>query len=365
MPKVFRSNFFYSFIALLFALLLFFNANADSNTRITQSAQTYDATVYDVPINIDYDEDSYYISGFPDTVTVHLSSVNRVKLAQETNADTRSFKIVADLTKQTSGTMDVVLRTSNLTSGVEAVIDPAIISVTIETKVSKSFPVKTVVDESIVEDGYSVGEVTLDQDSVEVTTGEQTMTQIKEIQAKLNANRSTTEDFTEDVTLQAVDTNGNVLPVTIKPTTVRASVEVIPPEKEINVTFSQTGQLSAGIDRFTITSETQTVTVKGSNAALENLTQVEVPVDISSIRMQREVTVTIPTSDGLTFDPKTIVVTVVPVFVTGTSSATTTTPSSSSSTSSQSSVSSEMEETASLESTQATDETNSTETSNE
>lgn len=318
MEKVLRSNFFYSFLALLFALLLFFNANSGSTNRITQTNQTFDTTVYDVPIQVDYDESKYYVSGFSDTVTVHLSSVNRIKLNQEANSETRSFKVVADLTKQAPGTMDVILRVINLTSGVEAVIDPATISVTIEKKVTKTFSINPIIDDKIVNEGYEIGRVSLSQNEVTVTTGEQTMTQISEIQAKLNANRSTSESFSEDVRLQAVNAAGEVLPVTIDPETVTADVEITAPTKKVGVTFYQDGTLESGIDHFIFQSKTNEITATGPNSLLEELSQVEVPVDISDVRKESTLTVEVPTkTEGITFSPKTIQVVVIPVFTNG------------------------------------------------
>ena len=69
------------------------------------------------------------------------------------------------------------------------------------------------------------------------------MTQIYEIQAVFNANRTTTEDYSEDVQLQAVDKAGNVLPVTIDPARVTGKVEVIAPKKDVTLTVSPTGDL--------------------------------------------------------------------------------------------------------------------------
>lgn len=323
MGKVLRSNFLYSFLALLFALLLFFNANSSSTNRITHTNQTFDTTVYDVPIQVEYDESKYYVSGFPDTVTVHLSSINRIKLAQEASSETRSFKVVADLTKQGPGTVDVILRVINLTSGVEAVVDPATISVTIEKKVTKTFSIHPIIDDKIVNEGYEISKVALSQNEVSVTTGEQTMTQIAEVQAKLNANRSASKSFSEDVRLQAVNEAGEVLPVTIDPATVTAEVEITAPTKKVGVSFYQEGTLEKGIDHFIFQSKTNEVTATGPNSLLADINQVEVPVDITQLRKESTLLIEIPTkTEGVTFSPKTLQVVAIPVFSNNSSSST-------------------------------------------
>ena len=336
MKKFLKSNLFYGIASLFVALLLFFNANAASSTRVTQTAQTYDYTVYDVPLQVEYDDDKYYVSGFPDTVTVHLSSLNRVKLNQESTKSTRTFKVVADLTTQSTGTVDVALRVTGLTSGVEAVVDPAVASVTIEKKVSKDFDVTPIISDTIVSDGYSIGKVTFDEDEVTVTTGEETMTQIYEIQAVFNANRTTTEDYSEDVQLQAVDKAGNVLPVTIDPARVTGKVEVIAPKKDVTLTVSPTGDLLSGITSMELKLKTDTISLAGPTSKLNTINSIDIPIDVSSIRKETTLTVDVPLPEkSLTATPAKVEVVATPIFASSSSSGTT--PSSSSSSSSSSS----------------------------
>lgn len=336
MQKFLKSNLFYSLISLLFALLLFFNANSGTSRQVTQSAQTYNTTAYDVPIQVDYDEDKYYVSGLPDTVSVHLSSLNRIKLNQEADDSTRSFKVVADLSHQSSGTVDVTLRVTNLTSGVEAIVDPAVVSVTIEKKVSQKFKVTPVLSDSIVKDGYTLGDVTFDKTEVTVTTGEQTMTQIKEVQAVFNPNRTTMESFSEEVQLQAIDSNGDILPVTIEPARVMGEVEVVAPTKTVSLKAKETGTVASGVASVNINLETDEAIITGPQSLLAELTTIEIPVDVTGIRKETTMTVDIPlTEDSLTATPKSVKVTLTPIFASqsGSSSAPTTSGSSSSSSS--------------------------------
>lgn len=331
MQKFLKSNAFYSIAALFVALLLFFNANAASSTRVTQTAQTYDVTVYDVPVEAQYDQDKYYISGLPSTVTVHLSSLNRIKLNQEEKKTTRTFKVVADLSTQETGTVDVTLRVTGLASGVEAVIDPAVATVTIEKKVSKDFSIKPIISNTIADDGYKIGDVSFDKENVTVTTGEETMTQIAEVQAVFNANRTTTQDFTEDVQLQAVDKDGNVLPVTIDPERVSGKVKVIAPTKDVDLTLKQTGDLVTGVTSVSLELKKTQTTLAGPLSLLNGISSIEIPVDVSEIRQKMALSIEIPLSDKkLSASPAKVDVIATPVFATTTTdSGTTTTPSSS------------------------------------
>ncbi len=317
MEKMLKSQFFYSFIALLFALLLFFNANSDSTTRVTQSAQKFDTTVYDVPVQLDYDEKSYYVSGYPQTVTVHLSSLNRVKLAQEAGKETRSFKVMADLTNQKEGTVDVMLRATNLINGVDAVIDPAVISVTIEKKETKKFKVQPVLDDSFLKEGYQVNEINLSDDFVEVTTGKETMAQIASVQGKLTTDREVVDDFKEEVLLQALDEKGNVLPVTIQPERVTASVSIKAPSKTVPLELQQGGTTPIGVTGYQFQTKVKEVTASGPQFLLDKLTTLQVPVDVSGVKTKKEVVV--PVFNGekqLSFNPQNVTVTIVPLLQT-------------------------------------------------
>ncbi|BDQ51096.1 hypothetical protein EfsSVR2281_29070 [Enterococcus faecalis] len=92
MRKASQKSWFNGLLSLLFALLLFFNANATGNNPSNSgSSQTYSETLNNIPVQVQYDKDKYYVSGFEESVNVHLRSANRIQLNMESNADTRNF----------------------------------------------------------------------------------------------------------------------------------------------------------------------------------------------------------------------------------------------------------------------------------
>lgn len=88
-------------ISFFLALLLFLTATVNTTnkvgTQISGATETYTHTLTNVPIDLKYDNDKYFVSGYSYEAKVYLSSVNRVKLDSEINSDTRQFKVVADL----------------------------------------------------------------------------------------------------------------------------------------------------------------------------------------------------------------------------------------------------------------------------
>ena len=70
-----RTSILYSFIALLFSIALYFNANGQSVPNTLSGNEAYNQTVTGVPIKISYDSKRYYIHGYENAVTVKPSSV--------------------------------------------------------------------------------------------------------------------------------------------------------------------------------------------------------------------------------------------------------------------------------------------------
>lgn len=135
-----KRNSLYIITSFLFACILFVYATSinyqnNSNARTTKT-ETYTNTVLNVPIDIQYDSDQYFISGFSSEVTVFLTGSNRVTLASEMKESTRKFKVTADLTQATEGIIEVPLTIENLPSGLTAVATPQKITVKIGKKSS-------------------------------------------------------------------------------------------------------------------------------------------------------------------------------------------------------------------------------------
>ena len=130
-----KSNMPYVLISLVFSLILFFNVNSQNFSQLISSEANYEESIQNVPITVLYNSDEYFVHGFSSNVSVKLSGANRIQLNKEIDPDTRDFSVVADLTKLTSGTHEVRLKTKNLSSSLFASIDPEKISVTVEKKV--------------------------------------------------------------------------------------------------------------------------------------------------------------------------------------------------------------------------------------
>jgi YbbR domain-containing protein len=217
-------------LSIFLALLLFFYAtttnykNSESSASNNES-ETYIHTLSGVPIDIEYDTNKYFISGFSSTVAVELRGSNRVLLQRESDESTRTFQVIADLRELTDGTQTVTLQLANLPPGVSATLAPDAITVKIGKKVSQSLAVEGVIYSNQLASGYSVSKVTVDVSSVKVTTDEENMAKIDHVEAVAVDISNLDSNYSGTAKLQAVDSDGNALPVVLSET--EANIQVV------------------------------------------------------------------------------------------------------------------------------------------
>lgn len=309
------SKFIYVLVSLFFAIVLFFNANAvllkNSSDRASGS-ETHSVTLYDVPIELKYDHDKYFVSGFDGSANVYLTSYNLVRLNAEKTSDTRSFHLVVDLSKVKEGTIEAPVRVIELATGVNAQVDPGNISVTIEKKVSKTFEITPVVSPKLLPAGYQLKNVSIDTEHVKVSTGESIMQQIDKVQAVLPSDVMLNNDYSGKVFLQAVDKSGKVLPAKFSPTSVNMKVDVTLPNKDVPVVGKITGKKDSSISDYTFKLSKNTVNISGDQKYIDEIANITANIDVTGITKETTVKATL-SQDNISISPNTIDVIVTPI----------------------------------------------------
>ena len=240
-----KRNSLYIISSLLFACVLFIYATSinyqnNNNARSTRT-ETYTNTVLNVPIDIEYDSEQYFISGFSSEVTVFLTGSNRVTLASEMQESTRKFSVKADLTQATEGTVEVPLTIENLPSGLTAVATPQKITVKIGKKVTREkVPVIPQINYSQIDESVIIESVTVSDQRVSVTSDSNTLSKIDKLVAVLPTSEKITGNYSGSVPLQAVDKNGTVLPTIITPFETTLKVITKPARNTSSTTTSTT-----------------------------------------------------------------------------------------------------------------------------
>ena len=316
--KFFNSKTFYILASVFFAIVLFFNANATSirNQGTNQSGEVYTATINNVPVQLKYNSNKYFVSGYNSTATVHLSGYNRLSITNEENSDTRNFFLSVDLTKLKTGKFDVPIRIEQLPGGVTATIEPKTMNITLEDKVKKEFEVTPKADSTQLPEGFTIDSLSVSDEKVKVTAGEESIKKIQAIEAALPNDVNLNENYSGTVTLHAVDSTGKILPAQIEPSTTHLKVVVNKLTKDVPVKVTQKGTLDKTLSSITTKVSDKTVTLSGEKSALEAINEVEASVDISGVVKETKVTVPIRAT-GVSADPQEVEVTLTPVKISG------------------------------------------------
>lgn len=296
MKKFYNSRLWIGLVSVFFAILLFLSAVSNSNNASSQKnnpVETFTQSITDVPIDMKYNSDKYFISDYSYGSQVYLSSTNRVKLDSEVNGDTRHFKIVADLTNSKPGKVSVPLKVSNLPIGLTAKVTPDRLTVTIGRKKTKSFPVTGGVDPKQIVSGYEIASITSTDKRVEVTSDESKIDLIDHVVAKLPDNVKLSSDYNDTVTLQAVSADGTILASSINPAKTDLEVKIKKISKTVPVSVLMTGQMSDRVSEIQPRLSRQTVVISGPREVLDTINEVTAKVDITDVTKSTSKTVTL------------------------------------------------------------------------
>lgn len=222
-------------ISAMIAVFLFFYAtttnykNLKIASQATTAKETFTHTISNVPVTIEYDSEKYFISGFLPTVNVDLIGSNRVILQKETDESTRTFQVIADLKELGEGDHTVELKMTNLPTGVNAVLNPTYFIVTIGKRVSQTFDIVGRIPDSQIAEGYTLTKLAVGNQKVKVTTDEETLQKIHHVEAVITSANKLSENYSGTAILQAVDADGNILPVVFSQevTTIQAIITKI------------------------------------------------------------------------------------------------------------------------------------------
>jgi len=315
----FNSKVFYLLFSLFFTIVLFLNANSTiiKNNGSEKTTEQYDVTLNDIPVQIKVDEKKYYVSGYDTEVTVHLSSYNRLRLEAEEGETTRSFKVVADLTKVTEGTKEVELHIEGLNNSVEAEIKPQKISVTIDKKVTKKLEVESNITDEQISEGFSHGDIEIEPKTVEITTGEGILKEIDYLLVELPKKTVLDHDYSNYLPVKAVNIKKQSLSIQSAPKEVKLNIKVYKPSKQVDLLLEQQGTLAKGVERIDMTQNVKQVRISGLKNEIDKISVLRFPVKISDVTEEKTYTVNLnKIYTSYQVEPQTVTVTLKPVFST-------------------------------------------------
>lgn len=218
--------------SLVLAILLFAYVNGSKNGFLRQNTRNNNensvlmsnkSVTLKMPLDITVDNSKYVVSGYPQYVKVRLSGPSALVT---TTSNTQNFKVYADLSSLGVGKHRVPIKTSGLNAELRASVEPKNITVQIQPRRTVNVKVSVRLNARNLADDYEAGHPHADVDSVQVTGAQNEVRRVNRVVAYVVVPRDAKDNLQRQVTLQALDHNGQTLNVVIWPATTTVTVPI-------------------------------------------------------------------------------------------------------------------------------------------
>ena len=228
----FRRKWFLRIISLILALFLFMYVNGSKSGFLRQNTRNNNQSSalmsnksvnLRMPLDVTIDNNKYIVSGYPQYVKVKVTGPSALVT---TTSNTQNFKVYADLYDLTPGKHRVKLKTSWLNSELTSKIEPQYINVNIQPRKTITMKVTIRLSTRDLDNGYKLGRPHSDIQTVQVTGSRDEVNKVNRIVAFVAIPHDAKDNIARQVTLQAIDRNGQTLNVVISPTTTNVSIPI-------------------------------------------------------------------------------------------------------------------------------------------
>lgn len=294
--------------ALGLALLLFFTVRSESNpAQTSNNAPENEGSfeiIRDVPVEAFYDDANLIVTGIPETVDVTIQGSSK-DVTQATLF--KDFTVFADLKSLDIGQHQVALQHENLSDKLKVTVEPALVEVTIDEKVSKEFTIEPEINTRLIGENYALKSLQIEPNKVMVTGAKTVIESINAVKATASPDEVVNADFTQMVNVKVLDRDLNRLNVTTSPEQVEVEVALEPYSKHVPLVLTEKGKLPNGLTIDHISLEEQSAKLYGTKSFIESLAEYAVEIDLSKITESGTKKIDIPLKDGITSaDPKTV-----------------------------------------------------------
>ena len=282
-------------VALVLALFFYV---AMSGGQALLEADKIDKDLGDFKVEARISSQLFEVSGLPESVQVSaVGDISDIKnLKQQQN-----IKVIADLSGLTEGTHNVTLEVENAPNRVEIKMNPSTAVVTVKkTSIRRFSPGYDFVNRSSMDNTYDLSEPVLEKGEVFVRASKDTLDKIAFVKALIVVDKDTTEDFEQSAKIYAYDANGDKIEnVNIMPNTIKASVKVTKPSKDVKVELVPTGVVpdNKAIESYTLDHET--LTLYGKQEILDKIDSLPITIPASTLTSDREINMPVPLMNGV------------------------------------------------------------------
>lgn len=285
-------------ISLLLAFGAFIIIDRNSNVMIDQYAEI----LYKQKVTANYNEELYVVEGLPKTVDITLIGQKRhIFLAKQKP----SGGVTVDLTGLKPGNHKVTLKYSQQIKSINYRVDPSNVTVTIYEKVSETKPLTyDILHKDSLDSKLYISNVKLNRDNVIVKGAEYKLQKVATVKALIDVdnmvNPKAGELTLKDVPLVAYDNNGEVVDVEIVPSKLNADITITSPSKEVPIKVIPKGDLAFGQSIKSITPSSTSLTVYGTEDAVNKINVIEVPIDVKGLENDKTYNITLGKPTGIT-----------------------------------------------------------------
>ena len=285
------------FISLFLAISIFIVVDQKLIRFSDSSAEVFKDQVVDVI----YNEEAYVVEGLPETVDVTLiGSKADLYIAKQSS----SHNVKVDLTGLEPGTHKVNIEYDQGLDGIEYSVNPSVATVIIYEKVSDSRSLTyDILNESKLDSKYVIDNVKLSTDEITIRGPQYKIDQVATVKALIDVTDLTTRSVgtqtIDNVKLKAYDKSGNVVDIEFVPSTISVDIAISAPSKEVNLNFVPTGTMPFGKAINSYSLSTNKVTIYGPNDVLNNINDIDIEVDVSSLNSDTTIDVDVPKPSGV------------------------------------------------------------------
>ena len=267
-------------VSLILALLIYGMVNYSDDNSLFGTSYLQSTTLRNQPIVVDYNSDKWEITVSDEICDVVLTG-DTSSLSMQTSSS--NYSIVADLSNLSSGTHTVKLQAKDFISGVSATVSPSDITVTIKEKVTQNYAIGyDFINTAKMESIYALGTPVFESTRVAIRASKDTLSTVAFVKALIDVSGQTAE-FEQDAQLVAYDQNGNPVKCDIKPETVKVTVPVTSPKKEVPIVVEPAGEVPNDMAIESITLDHSLVTVYAPESTLNKISEITVSFDAATL----------------------------------------------------------------------------------
>jgi YbbR domain-containing protein len=296
MDRIMDNPWFLRFTALFLAVILFYSVQTEEGEPNGGKVGDHLDMIRDVPVQVYYDNENLVVTGVPETVNITIEGP--INLVQTTKM-LKDFSLIVDLRTLTMGRHQVSIQSENISEKLDVRIDPAMVNVLIEEKITETFKVEPEFNKRLLAEDFQVANIDVVPSTIEVTGAKSIIESISFVKATVVGENGIRESFEQQAKIRVLDRDLNKLDVSIVPETVTVKVEVVENSKEVPIVLKLTGTPPDNVTIDSVASASEKLTIFGPSKVLDTIDAVTVDVDVTKVKESQTMEVNIPKPKGV------------------------------------------------------------------